>query len=160
MVRVFGKRFRLFRPRSIWIRKLVQWFFFLLIALISVNHTLAESGAGISFLSNASLHAVCPFGGVETLYTFLASGLLVKKFMTPRWFLRGSFCFCPFCLVLSFADGSVRWEPFRNGLVNWGRNSSDGDITILSRHDSILSCAICAMEFWLGCCMSQPRAAR
>jgi polyferredoxin len=57
----------------------VQWFFFLLIAFIAVNHTLAESGAGISFLSSASLHAVCPFGGVETLYTLVTSGLLVKK---------------------------------------------------------------------------------
>ena len=79
MVTLFGKRIRLFRPRSIWIRRVVQWFFFLLIALIAVNHTLAESGGGISFLSSASLHAVCPFGGVETLYTFATSGLLVKK---------------------------------------------------------------------------------
>ena len=79
MITVFGKRIRVFRPRSIWVRKIVQWFFFILIALIAVNHTLAESGAAIPFLSSASLHAVCPFGGVETLYTFLASGLLVQK---------------------------------------------------------------------------------
>src|SRR5512147_2666095 len=79
MVTLFGKRIRLFRPRSIWIRKVVQWFFFLLIAIIAINHTLAENGAGIPFLLDASLHAVCPFGGVETLYTFVTSGLLVKK---------------------------------------------------------------------------------
>jgi hypothetical protein len=60
MVTLFGKRMRLFRPRTIWIRKLVQWFFFLLIALIAVNHTLAASGAAIPVLSSASLHAVCP----------------------------------------------------------------------------------------------------
>ena len=64
MVTLFGKRIRIFRPRTIWIRKVVQWFFFLLIALIAVNHTLAENGAGIPILSSASLHAVCPFGGV------------------------------------------------------------------------------------------------
>ena len=79
MVTLSGKRIRLFRPRSIWIRRLVQWFFFLLIAAIAVNHTLAESGGGIAFLSSASLHAVCPFGGVETLYTYLSSGLFVQK---------------------------------------------------------------------------------
>ena len=79
MITLFGKRIRLFRPRSIWIRRLVQWFFFLLIAAIAINHTLAASGASIPFLSDASLHSVCPFGGVETLYTFAASGLLVKK---------------------------------------------------------------------------------
>ena len=101
MVKVFGKRFRLFRPRSIWIRKLVQWFFFLLIALISVNHALAESGAGISFLSNASLHAVCPFGGVETLYTFVASGLLVKKIHDSSLVLAG------IVLLLSILFGPV-----------------------------------------------------
>jgi polyferredoxin len=89
MVTVFGKKIRLFRPRSIWIRKIVQWFFFLLIALIAVNHTLAESGAAIPFLSSASLHAVCPFGGVETLYTFLVSGLYIKKIHDASLVLMG-----------------------------------------------------------------------
>jgi polyferredoxin len=89
MITVFGKRMRLFRPRTIWIRRVVQWFFFLLIALISVNHTLAESGAAIPFLSGASLHAVCPFGGVETLYTFATSGLYVKKIHDSALVLMG-----------------------------------------------------------------------
>ncbi|MGB8983707.1 MAG: 4Fe-4S binding protein [Anaerolineales bacterium] len=89
MVNIFGKRIRLFRPRTIWIRRLVQWFFFLLIALIAVNHTLAESGAAIPILSSASLHAVCPFGGVETLYTLVASGLLVKKVHASALVLAG-----------------------------------------------------------------------
>lgn len=69
---------RFFR-RNIWIRKIVQVFFFVLIALIAVNHTLAESGGGIPFLSSASLHAVCPFGGVETLYTFTTTGSFIQK---------------------------------------------------------------------------------
>ncbi len=68
MVTVFGRRFRLFRPRSIWIRSIAQVFFFALIALISINHTLKESGQAIPFLSNASLHALCPFGGVVSIY--------------------------------------------------------------------------------------------
>jgi polyferredoxin len=76
---LFNKRIRLFRPHTIWIRRVVQWLFFLLIAAIAINHTLAESGLAIPFLANASLHAVCPFGGVETLYTFAASGLMVQK---------------------------------------------------------------------------------
>lgn len=86
---LFGKRIRLFRPHSIWIRRLVQWFFFLLIAAIAVNHTLAESGGGIAFLSSASLHAVCPFGGVETLYTYLSSGLFVQKIHDSSLVLAG-----------------------------------------------------------------------
>jgi polyferredoxin len=67
----------------------VQWFFFLLVALIAINHTLAESGAAIPLLSSASLHAVCPFGGVETLYSFATSGLLVKKIHDSSLVLAG-----------------------------------------------------------------------
>ena len=59
MITIFGKKIRLFRPRSIWLRKVVQMFFFAFIALIAVNHTLVEAGIGIPFLSTASLHALC-----------------------------------------------------------------------------------------------------
>ena len=76
-MKLFGKR--LFRPRSIWIRRVVQIFFFVLIALISVNHTLAESGGGIPLLSSASLHSLCPFGGVVTIYQFATVGTFVQK---------------------------------------------------------------------------------
>ena len=57
----------------------VQVFFFALIALISVNHTLSEAGRGIPVLSAASLHAICPFGGVVTIYQLLTAGTFVKK---------------------------------------------------------------------------------
>jgi len=79
MIKIAGKPIRLFRPRSIWIRKIVQLFFFVLIGLISLNHTLVESGSGIPFLASASLHALCPFGGVVSLYQLFASGTLVQK---------------------------------------------------------------------------------
>ena len=79
MIKIFGKKIRLFRPRSIWIRKVVQWGFFALIALIAINHTLAESGQGIPFLASASLHAVCPFGGVVSIYQFITVGTFVQK---------------------------------------------------------------------------------
>jgi len=69
---------RFFR-RQIWIRRLVQLFFFVLIALIAINHVLAETGGGIPFLSNASLHALCPFGGVVTIYQYATSGTFVQK---------------------------------------------------------------------------------
>lgn len=101
MVVLFGKRIRLFRPHSIWIRKIVQWFFFLLIALIAINHALVENGMGLAFLSSASLHGVCPFGGVETLYTFVTSGLLVKKIHESSLVLAG------LVLILSILFGPV-----------------------------------------------------
>jgi len=101
MVVLFGKRIRLFRPRTIWIRKLSQWFFYGLILFIAVNHTLAESGTGIPFLASTSLHAVCPFGGVETLYTMATSGLLVKKIH------YSSLVLAALALILSILFGPV-----------------------------------------------------
>jgi len=79
MVTIFGKKIRIFRPRTIWIRKIVQLFFFAFIALIAVNHTLVENGIGIPFLSTASLHALCPFGGVVTIYQYATTGTFVQK---------------------------------------------------------------------------------
>ncbi|KAF5033644.1 putative electron transport protein YccM [anaerobic digester metagenome] len=61
------------------IRIVVQVFFFALIGLISINKTLAESGGGVTFLSDASLHALCPFGGVVTLYNLFTLGTFIKK---------------------------------------------------------------------------------
>lgn len=118
MSTIIGRKIRLFRPRSIWVRKVVQWSFFALIALIAVNHTLVEAGQGVGFLSSASLHALCPFGGVETLYTFLASGLLVKKVHDASLVLMGigiltailfgpAFCgwICPLGTIQEFVSG-------------------------------------------------------
>lgn len=61
------------------IRVMVQIFFFALIGLISINKTLSESGRGIVFISDASLHALCPFGGVVTLYNLFTLGTFIKK---------------------------------------------------------------------------------
>ena len=68
-----------FFGRPLWVRTALQIFFFVLVALIAVNHTLAENGHGIPLLSSASLHAVCPFGGVVSLYQFFAVGNFVQK---------------------------------------------------------------------------------
>lgn len=67
------------RRKNNWIRGWVQLFFFVLIALISINHNLVEEGKGIAFLSSASLHALCPFGGVVSLYQFITTGTFVQK---------------------------------------------------------------------------------
>ncbi len=61
------------------LRIVVQLILFLFIAFIAVNHTLVESGGGAAFFSSASLHAVCPFGGVVSLYTLVTAGTFVKK---------------------------------------------------------------------------------
>lgn len=67
------------KKKQIKTRTFIQIFFFILVAIIAVNKTLVESGGGISFISAASLHAICPFGGVVTIYQYLTAGTFVKK---------------------------------------------------------------------------------
>jgi polyferredoxin len=61
------------------IRLAIQIFFFVLIAAIAVNHSFEISGNALPFLSTASTHAICPFGGVVTVYEYVTTGTLVKK---------------------------------------------------------------------------------
>jgi hypothetical protein len=52
-------------------RRLVQFGVFAFIAYIAIRHLLVgEAGAAMT----ASWEAYCPMGGLETLYTFIASG--------------------------------------------------------------------------------------
>jgi polyferredoxin len=57
----------------------VQLFFFVFIALIVLNHQLEETGVTIPFIPGLSLHAICPFGGVETLYSFITFDQFLPK---------------------------------------------------------------------------------
>ncbi|MDX9810002.1 MAG: 4Fe-4S binding protein, partial [Sphaerochaetaceae bacterium] len=69
------------------LRRLVQLFFFILIAAISISHTLAESGIEIPLIEGASLHAVCPFGGVVSLYRYITTGTFVQKIHDSSFYL-------------------------------------------------------------------------
>ena len=94
-------KIHLFRKRTIWVRSLIQYFFFALVALIAVNHTLVANGGGITFLSGATLHAVCPFGGVESLYKFITVGTFVQKVR------ESSFVLMTLVFVLAILFGPV-----------------------------------------------------
>lgn len=61
------------------IRRVIQFVMFLLVLSISVGHYLDESGVDIPLISSASLHAVCPVGGVVSIYEYFVSGRYVKK---------------------------------------------------------------------------------
>jgi hypothetical protein len=104
-----------FRNR-IWIRSVIQAFFFVLIALIAVNHTLAEAGGGIPLLASASLHALCPFGGVVSIYQYAVAGSFVQKIHESSFVLMviGSDRFS--------AAGCVPLALSRNGWPAWGVN--------------------------------------
>lgn len=91
--------------RKIWPRYIVQTFFFVLIALIAVNHTLAETGKAIPFLSSASLHALCPFGGVVTIYQYATVGTFVQKIHDSAFILM----IIGFLLALLFGPVFCGW---------------------------------------------------
>ena len=67
------------RGKRVWLRRAIQIFFFILIALTTLNYALAETGTTLPFLSNGSTHALCPFGGVTSLYQLATTGTLVRK---------------------------------------------------------------------------------
>jgi polyferredoxin len=118
-MKLFGKR--LFRPRSIWIRRVVQIFFFALIALISVNHTLVESGSGIPLLASASLHSLCPFGGVVTIYQYATVGTFVQKIHESAFVLM----VIGFVLAILFGPVFCGWVcplgTIQEWVAKWGR---------------------------------------
>jgi polyferredoxin len=118
-MKLFGKR--LFRPRSIWIRRVVQIFFFALIALISINHSLADSGSGIPLLASASLHALCPFGGVVTIYQVATVGTFVQKIHESAFVLMA----IGFVLAILFGPVFCGWVcplgTIQEWIAKWGR---------------------------------------
>ncbi|ACR79128.1 MULTISPECIES: 4Fe-4S binding protein [Kosmotoga] len=60
------------------LRLWIQIFFVALIVFISVGHYLDEKNI-YTIPGVASIHAICPFGGVVTMYNFVTTGDYVKK---------------------------------------------------------------------------------
>lgn len=71
------------------VRLAVQIFIFALVGLIAINKAAAETGTGIPFVSDASLHALCPFGGVVTLYNLSTLGVFIQKIHMSSVILMG-----------------------------------------------------------------------
>jgi polyferredoxin len=72
------------------IRLSIQLFFLILIFLISLNHQLAKKGLSIPLVTSASLHSVCPFGGVVSIYSFLTEGSFVQKIHESSFIILGT----------------------------------------------------------------------
>jgi polyferredoxin len=61
------------------IRHIIQAAFFIIVAVTTTASILTERGITIPFIPDASLHAVCPLGGVVSFWQLLNFGTLVKK---------------------------------------------------------------------------------
>lgn len=68
-------------------RKIIQTVFFLVVLLVVISHSLEEAGITIPFLQGASLHSICPFGGVVTIYQYITAGTFVQKIHEASFYL-------------------------------------------------------------------------
>ncbi len=91
--------------KKVNLRLIVQVFFFVLVALIAINHSLEERGMAINFLSSASLHAVCPFGGVVSIYQYVTAGTYVHKIHESAFILM----YIGFALALFVGPAFCGW---------------------------------------------------
>lgn len=75
------------KSKAAVVRLIVQISVFSLVALIAVSNWLAEKGISIPLLPDASLHAICPFGGVVTVYEFVTAGTFIQKIHSSAFIL-------------------------------------------------------------------------
>lgn len=88
-----------------WYRLGVQIFFFVLVLLISLSKFFQENQITIPFLSSASLHAICPFGGVVSIYKFATVGTFVQKVHESSFILM----FISLILAIGFGPVICGW---------------------------------------------------
>lgn len=74
------------KKRLKW-RLISQIFFLVLVGLISINHSLSESGKALPIIGQSSLHAICPYGGVEAFFAWLNYDVLVQKVQSSSFVL-------------------------------------------------------------------------
>jgi polyferredoxin len=83
------------------LRLAIHLVFFVVIGILTVNNTLIEQDKGWGFIPEASLHSLCPFGGVVSIYNLLTLGSFVQKIHQSSLILAG------LVLVLSLLFGAV-----------------------------------------------------
>lgn len=69
------------------IRLITQISVFVLVFLIAVGKWLTETGVALPVSSDVSLHAMCPFGGVVTVYQFASTGDFIQKIHSSAFLL-------------------------------------------------------------------------
>ena len=88
-----------------WLRTTVQISFFVIVLFIVISKTLSERGINIPFIADASLHAICPFGGIVSIYNYFVAGALVQKIHSSSIILM----YAVFFLTLLFGPIFCGW---------------------------------------------------
>ncbi|MDZ4720006.1 MAG: 4Fe-4S binding protein [Roseiflexaceae bacterium] len=112
---------RWFKVGTHHLRRLTQALFTLFIGVLVVSHLLV--GESATTTTTTSAEAFCPFGGVETLYQYVASGgsfinhthlsnvVLLVAVLALTVVARGAFCgwFCPFGAIQEWLYAASTW---------------------------------------------------
>lgn len=98
------------------VRNVSLAFFFILVTVVAIRHFIYEGGLA----GTASIDAICPFGGLESLYTYFMTGNMVPRVMISSFIVLGalvatavlfrkSFCgyICPFGTIQEYV-GKLR----------------------------------------------------
>ena len=87
--------------RSDRIRSTVQVVAFAAVMGLALVKWLKEMGLGLAWLPEVSLHAICPFGGVVTVYEFFTTGAFLTKLHSAAFILMA------LGLVVAFFFGPI-----------------------------------------------------
>lgn len=97
------------------IRLIIQIFFFALLGLIAANRYLETQGISLAIISTASVHALCPFGGVVSIYSAIDSGSLVRKIHNSSMVLM----YIGFALALVAGPAFCGWACPMGSFQEW-----------------------------------------
>lgn len=97
------------------LRRVIQISLFALIAVIAINNGLEATGQSIPWIGEASLHAVCPFGGVVSVYQVLTDGTFTKKIHESSFILMG----LVFVLAVAFGPVFCGWICPMGSIQEW-----------------------------------------
>ena len=75
------------KSRAQRIRLFVQISVFVMVLFLALAKWMKDTGVAIPFLPEISLHAICPFGGVVTVYDFFATGSFLPKLHSAAFIL-------------------------------------------------------------------------
>jgi hypothetical protein len=108
----------------------IQILFFGIIASVALGQWLEGQGMAVSWLSTACFHAICPFGGVVSIYQLATSGGFVQKVDQSAFIL----------MYIAFALAVIIGPAFC-----WAGNYSAEGLIILPRHALIITLDSSAM---------------
>ncbi len=103
------------------IRLAVQILFFLVVASIAFNQWLEGRGTAVPWLSDTCLHAICPFGGVVSIYQVIATGAFVQKIDQSAFILMYIVFFLAIVAGAVFCGWVCPLGSFQEWLASLGR---------------------------------------